>query len=467
MNTLCVLYVASELAPLTGSGALAKEVHYLSRALAERGIDVTVAVPGHRIPDPTASGLARRLDRLAVPGSTGDASDAFESTVHEGKLADGRVKVLAVEVPEAAREGQDQGRRAFCRAAVIAAGQGNLQPDAVLAGPGTEPALAMARAHLAVEAGAERPLVTVLALRELDPGDPVIEAVPHADRIVVSSPTWAAHLQTLPEDDPLGRVMVPARDRIHGVIPGIDTVYWNPRHDHLDTSALEASKAEHKRQLKRRLGLRGGTQAPLLALIGPFDDDILTGAAAEELVLCDTLLVVLADAERDRTACQRFEHLARRGRGVLRAVSGEDELRHFEHELLCAADIALFARRHSPASLCELHCMAYGVAPVAPRTAVYADLLLDFDTRTATGSGFLFDPAKEGHLAASVDRALRAYRQPRAFSTLIERAARFDLSWRTTAVRYAELIVEALGPHHAAAAAAEDVAAASAAAAAV
>jgi glycogen synthase len=450
MNTLCILHVASELAPLTGNGLLAREVSHLSSAMAELGLDVTVAVPGHRIPSPTSMGLARRLRPLVVPatgsGTDGGATAAFESTVHEGKLAGGRVKVLALEVPDALRQDAHRGARAFCQAAVTAM-QAGLRPDAVpdvvIVGPGTEVAASLARAAWS---GGQTP-VTLLALRDESDLTAMTEVMPHVDLVVAPSPSRAAEVRALPATDPLGRVLESRRDAIHGILGGIDVVAWNPQHDGLDTrndmQNLGASKAEHKRQLKRRLGLRGGAQASLLALVGPFDDDILTEAAAEELALCDTLLVVLAHAERDRVACQRFEHLARRGRGVLLAVASHDELRSLERELLCAADLTLFASRHPSTALCELHAMHYGVAPVAPRGPVYSDLLTDFEMRTGTGSGFLFDVDKEGGLAAAVDRALRVYRQPGAFQVLIERAAHFDLSWRTAAIRHTELILEA------------------------
>jgi starch synthase len=441
MNTLCILYVASELAPLTSDGPFAKEVHYLTRALAELGLDVTVAVPGHRIPEPTTLGLARRLKPLLVPGSAaGGAGNSFESTVHEGKLADGRVKILAVDVPVAMRHDARQSMQAFCRAAVTAAQHGGLQPDAVLAGPGTEPALALARTAWTVDG--RRP-VTVLALREGSGPDALAAVIAQIDRIVVPSPSAAVQVRALPDTDPLGRVLAAGRDTIHGVLGGIDTIAWNPQQDRLDTQNLDASKAEHKRQLKRRLGLRGGAHAPLLALVGPFDADILTGPAAEELVLCDTLIVVLADASRDRATCERFEQLARRGHVVVHAAGSPQELSAFEHELLCAADIALYAHRHPDTAICELHAMHYGVAPVVARGPVYSDLLTDFEMRTGTGSGFLFDADKDGQLAAAVDRALRVYRQPRAFQVLTERAVGFDLSWRTSAVRYTELILDA------------------------
>jgi glycogen synthase len=446
MNTLCILHVASELAPLTGNGLLAREESYLSSAMAELGLDVTVAVPGHRIPAPTSMGLARRLRPLVVPGMTpgtgGGATDAFESTVHEGKLAGGRVKVLALDVPGARSDDAHRGSRAFCHAAVTAALQAGLRPDAVFVGPGTELAASLARA-----AWRDQTPVTLLALRDESDLAAMTEVMPHVDLVVASSPSRAAEVRALPATDPLGRVLEPRRDAIHGILGGVDVLAWNPQHDGLDTRGdmrnLGAGKAEHKRQLKRRLGLRGGAQASLLALVGPFDDDILTEAAAEELALCDTLLVVLAHAERDRAACQRFEHLARRGRGVLLAVASHDELRSRERELLCAADLALYASRHPNTALCELHAMHYGVAPVAPRGPVYSDLLTDFEMRTGTGSGFLFDADKEGSLATAVDRALRVYRSPGAFKVLIERAARFDVSWRTAAIRHTELIVEA------------------------
>jgi starch synthase len=443
MNTLCILHVASELAPLTGNGLLAREVSYLSSAMAELGLDVTVAVPGHRIPAPTSVGLARLLRPLLVPG-TGGAIDAFESTVHEGKLAGGRVKVLAPDVPAALRHDAQLGARAFCHAAVTAAVQAGLRPDAVFVGPGTELAASMAR----VAWSGEQTPVTLLALRDQSDMPAMTEVMRHVDLVVASSPSRAAQVRALPATDPLARVLEPRRDAIHGILGGIDTVAWNPQHDGLDTRDLEVGKAEHKRRLKRRLGLRGGAQAALLALVGPFDDDILTEAAAEELALCDTLLVVLADAERDRAACERFQHLARRGRGVLLAVTSQDELHGLEHELLCAADIALFASRHPNTALSELHSMHYGAAPVAPRGPVYSDLLTDFEMRTGTGSGFLFDTGvdKQGSLATAVDRALRVYRHPGAFKVLIERAAGFDLSWRTAAIRHTELIVETRRP---------------------
>ena len=449
MKAFRVFYVASDLAPLTGSGDFAKEVHFLSRAMAGLDMDVTVAVPGYRATTPTAFGIARRLTPLMV----NTANAPFESTVHEGNLAGGRVKVFVLDVP-----GKSEGlpaqqpaaltvaqKDAFCRAAIALAGQEEHRPDVIIAGPGTEPVLAMAKEQLGADPDPRaRAPVTVFALRDLDVQMGLAEALPHADRIVVSSPTLAASLRQRPERDPLGRLLAPVRDAVHGIISGIDSVTWNPQHDRLAVSDIAASKAEHKRELKRRLGLRGGSQAPLIALIGPFDARMLTDKAARDLDESNALLVVLASAQRDRAACERFADLARHGRGVLRKTANLHELAALEHELLCAADFCVFARGASPTAPLELYSMHYGVVPIAPSTTGFADVLVEFDARTATGSGFLFDPAKEGQIGAAVARALHAYRQSQSFSTLVERVTHFDLSWRTTAQRYADMVRQVL-----------------------
>lgn len=443
MKAFRVFYVASDLAPLTGSGDFAKEVHFLSRAMAGLDMDVAVAVPGYRATTPTAFGIARRLTPLLV----NTANAPFESTVHEGNLAGGRVKVFVLDVPGKNESAPTQQpatltvaqKDAFCRAAVTLAAQEEHRPDVIIAGPGTEAVLAMARQQL----GARAP-ITVFALRNLDDHMGLAEALPHADRIVVSSPTLAASLRQLPESDPLGRLLAPVRNAIHGIVSGIDSVTWNPHHDRLVVNDIAASKAEHKRELKRRLGLRGGSRAPLIALIGPFDDRMLTDRAARDLDQSNALLVVLASAQRDRAACERFADLARHGRGVLRKTANLHELSALEHELLCAADFCVFARGASHTAPFELYPMHYGVVPIAPSTSGFADVLVEFDARTATGSGFLFDPAAEGQLGAAVARALRAHGQPQSFSALVERVTHFDLSWRTTAQRYADMVHQLL-----------------------
>lgn len=459
MKALRVLYVASDLAPLTGNGHFAKEVHFLTRAMASLGLDISVAVPGHRADTPTAFGIARRLTPLLV----NTANAPFEATVHEGNLAGGRVKVFVLDLP-----GQDESKDsttrpgihtealtdAFCRAALALAAQEGLHPDVICAGPGTEPVLALAKASAGPD---QRPPQTIYALRDLDDHAAVAAAVPHADHVVVSSPTLAATLRALPDSDPLGRLLAPVRSVIHGIVPGIDSVTWNPQYDRMAAAEVRADKAARKRQLKQRLDLRGGAQMPLIALIGPFDDQVLTEPALRALTESNALVVLLGDAERDGNACHRIESLMRPGHGAIQLGHGEQELLALEQELLGAADFAMFARAFSLTAPCELYPMHYGVVPIAPALAGYTDLLVEFDRRTATGSGFLFDPAEETQAGAAIARALRAYHQPESFAVLVERLIRFDLSWRTSAVRYSDLIRPKASP-----AQAEDVAAAAA-----
>ena len=449
MKTFCSLYIASDVAPLTGSGAIAKEVHSLCRAMAEAGVELTLAIPGRRLADPAGSGLARRLDTVRIAAAASGAGDAFEATVHEGKLADGRVKVLAIDLPSSVPE--DGAREAFCRAVVTLVAASGAVPSLVCVEPETAPALAMAKAQLR---RGERAPVTLLALRDGDAAAKVLDAdtLALADHLMLPSAAAAKAWRAGSVADGFAELLAAANERregeaigITGSVGGIDAVSWSPAKSGLDLSALSASKAEHKRALKRELGVGGGAGAPLMALIGPFSDEMLSDEVVAQLAAEDVLLVVLALSERDRELAARFDTAMRRGRGAVQVVDDEAAFAAFERKLLCAADLALFGRAHGASALSELHCLRYGVAPVAPRQGGFADLLVDFDARTTTGSGFLFDPAAagpaaEGGLLAAVRRALRAYHQPQAFVALRERAAHFDLGWRAAARRYADLI---------------------------
>ncbi|GAB4532460.1 MAG: glycogen synthase GlgA [Haliangiales bacterium] len=445
MKPYRIFYVASQLAPLTGDDALATETQLLVRALAECGADVMVAVPGTQVPNPTKFGLARRLDPVAVPG-TGEHA-AFESTIHEGKLGDGRVKILAIDLPAVLEEDPTQASEGFCRAAVTIAHDLGLRPDAVIVGPGSEAALPLARAHMTrpqppthqLAHGGDQAPITLYALRERDDLEAIASAVEHADWVVASSPTDAAALAARPDDDPLGGALGAARAKVVGATPGIDSQSWDPRLDGLSYENPAESKAKHKHALQRELGLRSA-QSPLLMAVGPFDDELVPPALWQALMQSRNQVIIAADAVRDASFCRRVEPLLQSGRGVIYQAANSAALRAFEHRVLPGADFVLYPHAHSTSAPCQLHAMQYGTVPIAPRLATYADLLVDFDVRTCTGSGFLFTPGDGDSFAVALKQALRTYRDPEALSTLRQRIATFDLSWRGAAMRYLEFI---------------------------
>lgn len=456
MKFLRVLYIADELSPLTGNGPRARENHYLPRALAELGVNVTVALPGHAVSDPSQLGLARRLSPLSIPGDAGSR----EVIVYEGSAAGGRVNLLVLDWAGDTQAGGQAGdapdSAAFCQAALDLARARDEWPDVVMAGHGTEPAMPMAKA--AARAEDDHAPATVFLLRSLD--DDAAEALEHADRIVLPSTSWAAALVQRIEDNPRSRapgikLLAGVRDRVRGVTAGVDSIAWNPRRD--STLAAEfsrdpqAGKATHKQELVAELGLRSrgghkGASAPLIAVLGPLDPNIITFGVANSLAQCDAHLVVLAHAERDAASLRHLQRLLHQSpsRVAIRTFDDAGQHQAFERRLLAAADFALIAHEFSPAALNELYCTRYGVVPIAPGTGSFADDLVEFDALTATGSGFLFAPGDSEQLLAAVHRALHAHDKQEGFAVLMNRAMSLDLSWKTAAQRYVNILVDLL-----------------------
>ena len=440
MNTLRVLYVTTELSPFTGASDRGKECYFLSRGLADLGLAVTVIVPTGADGDPAAHGLARRLSPLSL-SEHGDSSPS-SVTVHEGTLPGGRVEVFAVAT--------DSSGDAFCAAALALTAGPQRRPDVILAGNGSERVLQALTAR-ASESSEAAPLV-VFTLRDLTPSAELSSVLERCDRVVTSSPNWVNQLRKGSDDVPVAAatlsMLEPVAGRLVGVPAGIDAQEWNLRRDpYLSRSFADdppGHKPVYKEELQRQLGLKVEPDTPLVALVGPLDAAMLPYATCNEICQRKLQLVALADAERDAKCLRGLSRLANQSstRIAVRTPSEAAQWREFEHKLLAGADFALFARKFSPSALCELYCLHYGVIPIAPQDGSFADILVEFDSISNTGSGFLFKPGKVEQVVAAVDRALHMYRKADSRLAAIERALTMDLSWATAARRYAGLFLD-------------------------
>jgi starch synthase len=80
-----------------------------------------------------------------------------------------------------------------------------------------------------------------------------------------------------------------------------------------------------------------------------------------------------------------------------------------------------------------MYSQRYGTPPVARATGGLVDTVADGE------SGFLFERAEPGALAAAVRRAIAAWREPARWRELQRAGMARDFSWRAAARRYARL----------------------------
>lgn len=467
------LSVASEAYPLIKTGGLADVVGALPAALAAHDVSTTTLLPGYLALAPAVKGaraIHRWADLLGV-----------EARLLKGEI--GGHPLLVLDAPRLfARDGgpyadatgadwPDNWRRfaALGRAAAdIACGAVKGLTFDILHAHDWQ--AAMAPAYLRYVAAPVKTVVTIhniafqgrfdraiFAELGLPPAAFAIDGVEYyggvgflkagleaADAITTVSPTYAEEILRPDFGMGLEGLIAARRDRLHGIVNGIDPAVWSPQGD----AALPARythrtlsrRTANKRAVERTFALEGG-DGPIFTVISRLTwqkgMDVLADCL-DDLVARGGRLALLGSG--DVTLEHAFLDAAARHPGRIGVRIGYDE--PLSHLLQGGADAILIPSRFEPCGLTQLYGLAYGCVPVVARTGGLADTIIDAnDAARAAGvaTGIQFAPVTRDALTGAIRRAIRLHASPQDWSTLQQRGMRADFSWATSGARYAAL----------------------------
>ncbi len=475
-QSLRVLMIASEAQPFSKTGGLADVVGALPRALARLGHDVTVITPRYR-----GIGVGQRRSAAHVRVGGFD----FEVGFFEAELEPRARVVFADYPPLFSRDGiynehnvdyADNALRfaVLTRAALEWAAAQSAPPSLVHAHDwqtGLAPVYLRSRyaghpvlrslptiftihniAYQGVfdkewvprlELGWER--FTVDGFEFWDRLSLLKAGVSFSDVITTVSPTYAQEIQRPEYGFGFDGVMRANRDRLVGILNGIDTSEWNPAADpHLPTpySADDLSgKADAKVALLDAftLPIDDVTRArPLVGMVSRMVDqkglDLIEAAAPRLMALDATYVVVGTGEARYRDMWRRLaaQHPDRVGVHI-----GFDERR--AHLVEAGADIFLMPSRFEPCGLNQMYSLRYGTVPVVRAVGGLVDTVRPFDPRNGQGTGFLFADYRPDAMLDALERALSTYRRTAAWQRLQVRGMRKDFSWDRSAEEYVKV----------------------------
>jgi starch synthase len=266
-----------------------------------------------------------------------------------------------------------------------------------------------------------------------------------ADRINTVSPTYAEEIQTVEFGCGLEGLLHHRRERLSGILNGIDDNQWNPAEDPYLTKTYSFRtlnrKSANREALQKEFDLPQEPDVFVLSLIGRLVTQKgidLVLDLLPELIQLPVQLVLLGSGER------RFEqsliYWARRYPGQIAVTIGYDEA--LSHRIEAGSDIFLMPSRFEPCGLNQMYSQRYGTIPIVRSVGGLADTVVDATPPfigDGTATGIVFEEASAGALIEAIKRAWLLFDDKEKWERLQRQGMQKDFSWRLSAEQYLRL----------------------------
>jgi starch synthase len=472
-----ILFVAAEAAPLVKVGGLADVVGSLPKALNESGHDVRVMLPGYGIIDTAGLSAVKVIDSFNVPIMQADKPVSLKVVELAHKL-----KFYLIDNADFSGSrlvyGKDDLERflLFCRSAIEALRRLDWRPDIVhchdwhtgliplLLKAGNYDYASIFTIHNLAYQGnfdneflAKSGLQSDWQLRPSNAPEPPLnfmsQGIIWADEVTTVSETYAAEILTPEYGAGLDYLLRYRRDRLFGIVNGLDYDEFNPATDDLIPAKYGISaankKIENKLALQKMAGFIEDAEIPLIGMVSRLDEqkglDIVDASFDALFQKTECHLVILGQGRQEYD--DSLKEAAKRYPRKLAAFIEFDE--QLSHLVYAGSDMFLMPSRFEPCGLGQLIAMKYGTVPIVRHTGGLVDTVQDLTPDLSQGSGFVFEDYNSEAMLAAVQRAVNGYRN-KTWRKVIQRIMALDFSWQASAKKYESLYQKVLElPRHA------------------
>ncbi len=268
-----------------------------------------------------------------------------------------------------------------------------------------------------------------------------------ADLVNTVSETYAREILSPEYGERLDPLLRDRRDRLFGVLNGIDYATADPDTDphiarNYDAATLHLRR-ENKLALQREAKLPEDPDLPLIGMISRLTDskglDIL-GEAIDHVLDLGVQLVIMG------TGDQHYHELLSQ---TVQQYPGQAALfltfnTPLAQRIYAGSDMFLMPSRFEPCGTSQLIAMRYGSVPIVRATGGLADTVQDYDPRSGQGTGFVFQPYDRWALFAAIVRATEIFGHEDLWRQLQLRGMHSDFSWERSAIRYVDLYRRAI-----------------------
>ena len=262
----------------------------------------------------------------------------------------------------------------------------------------------------------------------------------YSDYVTTVSRTYASEIKTAEYAFGLADTVRKKRDRVVGIVNGVDYSEWDPSADRYLPARFSAAdmsgKAKCKAALLKEYGIpEDKAEWPVVGVISRFAAQKgfdLMEAALPQLLAEDMVLLVLGTGERHYEEMFRALH-ARFPDRLCVKIAYDNRLAHLVE---AGSDIFLMPSHYEPCGLTQIYSMRYGTVPVVRATGGLEDTVEQWDPKTKTGTGFKFAAYQPSGLRAAMRQAVAAFERKEDWKRLMLNGMNQNFSWERPAREY-------------------------------
>lgn len=283
------------------------------------------------------------------------------------------------------------------------------------------------------------PLESTLSIKAGENYNLMKAGILYADHVTTVSTSYAYEIMYTELGGVLQETLYNHREKITGIINGIDQEFWNPATDPLLPYNFSLQEMKNKTRIKRYVEKRFhlDTKKDFLAcsitrLVPQKGPALILEAIQEVLKLGGTYIVL--GSSFDPLIEAQFLEIKKNFAGT---HSFHLELTYDEtlaHLIFAASDLFVMPSLFEPCGLTQLIALRYGTPPLVRETGGLKDTVFE------NKNGFTFSEISGEAIRASVRRAfLLAQENPLHWNRLIKEGMEEDHSWQKSAESYLAL----------------------------
>lgn len=272
----------------------------------------------------------------------------------------------------------------------------------------------------------------------------------YSDQITTVSKSYAEEIKTRQYGEGLDGLLYEKRDKLKGIVNGIDYTEFNPEKDRFIFKNFNnksfKGKLENKLQLQDELGLPQKENTPMIGLISRLTHqkgcDLIVNII-DRLLQKDVQIVILGTG--DYWYEETFKNLQYRYPDKVSANIKFDDC--LAHKIYAASDMFLMPSLFEPCGLGQLIALRYGSIPIVRETGGLRDTIIPYNKYTEIGNGFGFKNFNANELMNIIEYAIGIYHDEDSWKNIVDQAMNSDNSWEKSASEYKKLYEIVVNSH--------------------